>query len=108
MHGLAISIFAPQLPETVLVEKHAGEIGLRIEIGGDDVESEIRIHPSEVIYERSLSDSSLVVEESDGLHGAGLTTAQIVVGSKKNSGGGFPFSDNASRAMGIPMPNRCA
>ncbi len=65
----------PELLDTVLLQEHAGQVGLRIEVGGDHRDPLIGIHPGQVIDQRGLSDPSLVVEEGDRLHRAGLRIA---------------------------------
>ena len=47
----------------------AGQCGLRIEIDDQDAQTQVMKHPRDVIGQRGLANTALVVEEGNGLHG---------------------------------------
>ena len=62
-----------QVLHLVLVEEHAGEVRLRVEVRGHHGHPEIGVHPGQVVDDGRLADALLVVEESDRGHRADLT-----------------------------------
>ncbi|MDW8478608.1 MAG: hypothetical protein RML12_00335 [Xanthomonadales bacterium] len=58
----------PELLQLGLVEEHAGEIGLRIQIGRQYRRAALGQHPRQVIHQRRLPDTALVVEEGERSH----------------------------------------
>ena len=101
-------IGGPQLLHLVLVEEHAGEVRLRIEVRRHDAHAEVGVHPGQVIDDRRLADAALVVEERDCGHRADLTVTRTREWSGSNSGSGLPLASSACRARAMPMPKRCA
>jgi len=70
---MGVRALGPEGLEAIRVQEHPAGVRLGVQVGGDDVETEIRVHPGQVIDQRGLAGARLVVEERDGLHGAGLT-----------------------------------
>src|SRR2546422_381315 len=61
----------PELFQAIFVEKGSSQVRLRIEIGRKHTNSKIRVHPCEVVDEGGLSNSALVVKESDYVYAHG-------------------------------------
>ncbi len=94
----------PQLLESVVAQEHGAQVCLRVEIRGDHRNTEVGVHPGEVVDQGRFADPSLVVEESDGFHGFLRMVASTLAGSKVNSASGFPFFSRASCARMTPRP----
>ena len=92
----------PKLLESILVEEHRRQIRLRVQVRGDDGNPDLGIHPGKVIHQCGRADASLVVEERDRRHRAGLTVTSTRSWSTLNSGVGLPFSVRVRNASGIP------
>src|SRR5205823_608388 len=96
----------PQLFESVLRQKHAREICLRIEIDREHGLSTISHHRCQVVHQCRLTDAALVIEKGDRLHGRLLIVANTYPGSNSNSALGLPFSASAACARITPRPKR--
>ncbi len=96
----------PKSIDPVILQKHAGQVRLGVQISRNDAMPAKREHPSQVVQQRSFSDASLVVEESHCLHGRFLTVTctqpGASAGSKRNSGAGLPLAASDLRAISIP------
>jgi len=63
-NGLGMITLGPQRYQTVFIQKHRRQISLRIQVGRDYVDAEIRIHPGKMVRQRGLSHPALVVENA--------------------------------------------
>jgi len=101
-----VRVFAvgPQFLELPLVEEHAAEVRLRIEVDREHGLPLIREHVGQVVDEGRLADATLVVEEGNGLHGRLRIVTSTYPLSKTNSASGLPFLARASWARRTPRP----
>ena len=65
MDGSVSGFVVPQRLKFIFVEKRSGQIGLRIEIAGENPLTHLRQHPGQMIDKRRLANAALVIEESE-------------------------------------------
>ncbi|EKD38525.1 MAG: hypothetical protein ACD_75C00704G0003 [uncultured bacterium] len=103
IYGIGMLIVAPQAFQTVLVEEHGGEVGLRIEVDGKRFDAMVCKHPCQMIDQRGLAHPTLIVEKGNRFQ---IDLPNILTNtecsSNSNSAGGLPFCARSACALCTP------
>src|SRR3990167_9352569 len=105
---LGVVAIGPELFETVFFQEGCAKVCLRVEVCRNNPHAKVGIHPGQVVDERRLSYSALVVKESDNscVHCLLLITTSTWVSSTTNSRAGLLFFASSWRAIAMPNPKR--
>lgn len=99
-------LLSPENRKVVLLQECGGQVGLWVQIDGEDPAAEALKHVSEVVGKSGLPNAALVIEQRDRPHVALLNVTDHDASSIRNSAGGLPLARSASCILPMPRPKR--